>query len=841
MSTLLVLLIARPGIPSEVFSAESAVSSWETYLDCFSVRADKNLQRLKQADPSKFDKNDPRLSLYGSITESANYWRLAQAVKRDDYRTAAVELFDCFEALNPSMAQGLDFHLARPWGLLVYEFNRSNLLTGVRRDRTKQLAEAYLTRFWRYYGNGKSYFEVSCWDNNICQAEVCTASLLARTFPELELSTPVIEFADQFLDRVLTDGDLNENASNYSCLGIVYFLRHLQALGRLEDAGKNPKIKNLIARWRDFMSPAGYMPEIGDSYFYINAYPMDIVLVLEIGARLFNEPSFAAEAARINRLRKTTCGPDMLFRAWGLLELEPYRFDPAAKRSVSGVNRREAPVEGETNWKSVPDKLFLSTGTSTTNSFVLCDLYSQGSHAHEFRRAAINYYEAHGVPLFHETGRRGTTSGDFGNVFWVGLKNEPFPPQVIENAWNTMTIPVNRLQPSETLGLYKLGRTLDFRTFGQRAVQYVQFDNLRLEGTGGTKLIDDFSSSASWHKSVRNETPETVADSTEGISAQRVFWGKYRGGCVLTRFLPKDFQNANIDPNAYQYLKFDYKFVGPQPYASIRGTCFRWMDIGANALDCNVKSCFVAQQDADKTADKNAPTDASATIELENYGGTGNQLVRRILLTCDGALVVVDEFTPAEKSRSLIGAAGTLWQLYSLAERGENWFAAESDGAFPNPEAQQNISKDNKLNQNAFPEKRSLVTFYKPVGAECGIVKRTPHFMHSLKIVDGKQTARHDFYTTYSKRQLNPPAETISGSAQLENVCITAFVVQPISVACSPKTIAEQVRFTDLREAGRKRADLSPADSIDLEISWKSESGKVSRFSFTEDKISRLE
>lgn len=325
----------------------------------------------------------------------------------------------------------------------------------------------------------------------------------------------------EFADRILANGDLNENATNYAPLGTAFFLELLALEGRTQELRKNAGFRNQFSRWRDFAGPAVIFPEIGDAISSTTA-AAGVVMVREAGARLFDDPSFAAEAGGFMQRDNGKPDDDLIFRALPLMELDTYHS--AAKPAAPALSQVQYRAKyGGNGRPTVPDKLILRTGSQPGDAMIMLDLYARGSHAHEFHRPSIAYFEAGGAALFHNLGRRGTTSGNHANVVWLEEAFDRFPGHPKPGVWNTMTIPVNRLQPAERAGEYRLTNRLDFRTFRQPTLKSITFDNLRLEGTGGTLLIDGFESPGLWTRYTRNLPKisiETVDDRTEGVLAR---------------------------------------------------------------------------------------------------------------------------------------------------------------------------------------------------------------------------------------------------------------------------------------------------------------------------------
>ena len=98
--------------------------------------------------------------------------------------------------------------------------------------------------------------------------------------------------------------------------------------------------------------------------------------------------------------------------------------------------------------------------------------------------------------------------------------------------------------------------------------------------------------------------------------------------------------------------------------------------------------------------------------------------------------MIVDTFTAGPRCDGWAG--GQLWQLYTLQERGEDWFASESDGVYT-------------LADGSTAERRMLVKFMTSPGVTIDGERVQPTTMHAPK-ADGSRHRRilHDLLQTSS-------------------------------------------------------------------------------------------
>lgn len=686
-----------------------------------------------------------------------------------------------------------DFHLTRPFGLLTLALADANELTGDRRAEARRWAESLLAWFVKRYATEEKWF-----DCNIALADTIAADCLARAFaadPALP-HADVRRLVDRLGTRIVATGDLNENASNYSSLGICFFLELARLEGWLDLVARSEHFRAMFVRMRDIVSPAGSIPEYGDGYFRAREPRLDFVLLLETATRLYDDGSFRSVARRLVPASAAAIDADSFPRAFALLALEPFTPSRASEPPVSVVHYRRTPGPPAV---SVADKLILRTGTAPGSAMVMLDLYADGSHAHRFKRPSIGYYESAGVPLFHNIGRRGTNSGQCGNSFWAFPDPALFPGHPRENAWNTMSIPATYLaargkSPPDVFprmeasgfcgscapeiaslrsrrlfahsllaagpeaGQRTVSDSLVFRTFRTPGLEMAWFDNLRLEGPAGTILLDGFESPASWHGNIAKKPGvrlRTSDDHTEGMGSQEVNLGIF-GDQFCTRILEQPTSRGMTFAVAdYETVRLDYKFKGRPPHANLRGLFADWIDLGDHPLHCAVASARVEQSAAGAVGD----------LEFADYIAAGSRLRRRIGLVDGGGLVVVDRFTPAPRTAGW--AAGQLWQLYEIAARGPDWFASASDGAYPQADG-------------STSERRMLVKFMVGAGTTIHEERVVPGAMHAPR-ADG---TKHASYHTVASRHL-------VGSAPIT----AAMTVVPLTADDDPAVIADRIRF----------------------------------------------
>ncbi len=86
----------------------------------------------------------------------------------------------------------------------------------------------------------------------------------------------------------------------------------------------------------------------------------------------------------------------------------------------------------------------------------------------------------------------------------------------------------------------------------------------------------------------------------------------------------------------FHTVKFDYKYEGELPHVRLDGWYGKGADLGFAELPCTVADAQARQ----------LGNDAWGRVDFTSYRGTGNELSRRMLLTEEGALIIVDRYQP---------------------------------------------------------------------------------------------------------------------------------------------------------------------------------------------------
>ena len=636
-----------------------------------------------------------------------------------------------------------DFHLLHHFGELALRLKEEHLLDPGQLQELRKLAAAELKNFCVSRDDG---------DYNIRVGQVAGyAGLFAflKDEPFTERAA-VKQRLDDYWNKIAVTGDLDEDASNYDSLGLAFLIDLARLLDRENDLARSPNFRRQFERFRDIVSPAGLIPEYGDAYFSYNGCPLDRIYLLEYAARLYDDPTFLYAARKLyGRPQAGLPDLDTWSRAMPLINMDLSRAQPrmpAGAPSLATYRARQGTAG------PLADKLILRTGLEPGAAMVLMDLYASGSHAHMEKGPSIAYYEVGQVPLFHNLGRHGTRSAITGNLCWALPAAETFPGcWNRENAWHTMTIPCDVLTRHDDQ--FVLASAMSLRNFQERCrnCRYVFFDNLRLEGPAGVKLIDDFDRTAGWDPRLAKRTEVICSDDrTQGAHSQRVAWQAVPSAEFKRQF-PAG-KEVVFSRSQYDTLKLDLKCTGQRPYMHIRGLG-RQIDLGDQVLVSELPEVRVEQRGRD----------AAARLCYASYIHADCTLTRRIVLTAEGYLVVHDVLTPGQSMDGWNG--GTLWQLYDMADKGKDWFCADDDGAYPATAGQKGDSPHlceapsgpygqmgtvPFLSPATVPLRRMLVRYAMPAGARAGVelIRQDCH------VPNPKNRRADHFYTTFVQRKL---------------------------------------------------------------------------------------
>jgi hypothetical protein len=678
--------------------------------------------------------------------------RLEQRTGRTEYREKAAALLA--SALPEVARKPSDFHALRAIALAIQPLRQWGLI----KPPDEQLLKTIAARTWKEFLANPDGSAQGDADHNIHIAEALSCAAFLNFFKDDKTldSAPIRARLERYWSKIKATGDLNEDASNYTGLGIVHCIELAQILGHEEDL-RVPGFRRMFERQRDLFSTTGVLPEFGDGFFHLDRDAFDFLYLCEYAAKVFDDPTFLTVARRLyDPVTFAKAPTDEWCRATALLGLALSTRDPAPLPAASLVNYRATRVTS----KPVVDKLILRNGIEPGSAMVMMDLYASGSHAHPFKGPSVAYYEVDGVPLFHNLGRHRTRSPITGNSFWALEEGCAFPGVWKPGEWFTMSIPVEML-PHDADGALMVGDRLTLRNFENRGTRRLWFDNLRLEGNAGTKLLDGFESAKTWHRNITSAKGINVVTSpehTQGAASQSLNWCVLKGG-AYARMLADDHK-FTFKPGEFDTLKLDVKYEGIRPYLHLRDLCEQ-IDLGDHVLPYTVGSARTEQHGRD----------AFGEVVFSRYVADDARLTRRIVLTAEGCLIIRDQWSAGKSQPKW--TAGQLWQFYAMKEQGKDWFCSEDDGAFNVPDGQGSTKPVTRRMLVKFATDASTETFVEQIN-------------QSYLAPNPKKRPQDKFFTTGSKR-------VVSAGEQAS----FTLVVVPHEPTQDAKSIADGIRFNE--------------------------------------------
>jgi hypothetical protein len=726
-----------------------------SYIDLYKqILADGSKRK-----PAKYDAAD-----YGDVA-----LRLWERTHDAGDRDVAVNYFHLV-LQDPKIM--IDFHVLHHLGEYAWRLKRAGLLSPADEAKITTFAQQQLANFVKSEDDG---------DYNIRMGMVAGYAgflklLEGESFPGRAAAQKRL---DDYWALIRQTGDLDEDASNYDCLGAAFMI-DLARLAGHEDDLKAPGFHRLFERFRAMVSPAGIIPEYGDSYFNYLGMPLDRVYLLEYAAKLYNDPTFLWTARKIYR-RPQSGLPDLdhWSRTMALIDMDLLDAEPQTPPGPpSTVTTRMRRGSAET----FADKLILRTGLEPGAAMIMMDLYASGSHSHPNKGPSIAYFESDQVPLFHNMGRNHTRSAIAGNLVWaMPAAAGRFPGcWDRDGEWFTMRIPVSLL--TRTGEEITLGKQLTLRNFQEfnHNTKTLWFDNLRFDGPAGTRMVDDFDSGEGWSPLLKKLTQveSDTSDKTQGVASQKIAWSPLPSDGFQRRFTTTP---APASVNQYDELKLDLKYEGARPMMHIRDLG-QQIDLGDQSMVASPPDAGVEQRGGD----------AYGRIHYAHYLRDDSQLTRSIVLTPEGVLFVHDVLTPGPSMEGW--NAGTLWQLYQLQDKGNDWFCSQDDGTYPPAE----------LGVPSPQPRQMLVRF----DAEPGALIQEETVKQTYYDPNPRQRKPEQFSTTYIQQKVHPE----------QPVEFNYVVVANNPSAGSPKDTAQSIVFDPASNAEQARVSVEESSGRPLVI-----------------------
>lgn len=502
-------------------------------------------------------------------------------------------------------------------------------------------------------------------------ARAAGLALAAQTLPDVPEARVWRAAAEDVWTRWNRQHDTTENAACYNGISLTFLFLLGDALGKTDEL-KDPAVRQMFERFRDQISPHGFMPEYGDSgdarWAMLHCWG-NWVCSMERAGSTYRDPTF--RAAAVGMFKAAGRPPaedadeemlDAMNTAYALCLAEEWRdrqLHPRPIEAASSVSYRREPGNDH-----APDKLTLAPSRRDGSPFAMSELFARSYHAHEDQLGALLYYEVGGVPLLHGLGYHNREAGE-ANLVLMRPPDEPFPfghPPAAAGVWHEASLPLKRLPAVRgESGSQPNLRHFDKLTFrvSEDGPVDLSLANLRLVGPKGELSLDDFQRTGCWHSGrqaiVPGPTPEQPA---LRISCQR-------GTCFIWR---AGF-NMTVSLADYDRIKFSWMMRGHKQGWS-RSLLLR---VDESPNDFHVAIRPQAANIVDARVDAHGG-DQFGQFTADSWFTEDTRLVRRMVLLAEGPLVVVDELTPGRQADGWV--AGPLWHLRSKPPQGGNWFDA---------------------------------------------------------------------------------------------------------------------------------------------------------------------
>jgi hypothetical protein len=406
-------------------------------------------------------------------------------------------------------------------------------------------------------------------------------------------------------------------------------------------------------------------------------------------------------------------------------------------------------------------------------------VYGQGSHAHPYQRPQVTYYEADGVPFYWNMGRR-VESPVASTSFWIARNDRDFINGVKPFQWNTAEFDLKEVL-EDTGSKVSLNEAHLLFATSVSAGRVLLLDNCRLIGSKGERLLNGFEKSWSAKKSESSFSASLTLNATQGEKALRVVRNKEKGTGKNAYFsFPLDDGALQFGSGDYDRLAIDFRVETLDGLPS-RISLHRLGQ--ATGGDLDVKQQFRGASMDSHLLDAKAfqlGRNAYGETQFSKYIEQDVEVRRQFLLASDGVLFIRDTCTPLPGKKGFNG--GQLWNLYTLGERGADWFVCRPVGSqFSRQDRRQ--PEQHRLTPESDETKpdRILVKFMNQPGLNCGV--------HGFPTEEGAHKPEVQIAYGY--------APLIAGKANQ-----FAMVVIPLYANQNAQTVAESVAFSQDTEAG---------------------------------------
>ena len=503
--------------------------------------------------------------------------------------------------------------------------------------------------------------------NNQTMLRACGLELAAQVWPALPQARQWHAYALQISSLLAQIEDIPENAPNYNSLDLVGTWL-LADLLKQPDLTTKPGIAAMYRRYRDQVSPLGFIAPYGDSGTATRPvdpdWPMNspwahYVAAFERAARAYRDPTLRWAATRLAQAGARHMPLDAGYTDIESLFYFSFAADWAETRLVprTPVLGSQVLMRRDEHSTNTCDKLILAPSRQPGAPFVMADLYSRGAHGHVNQHGAITYFECHDTPLLTALGYNNREPAQ-ANLVLLAPAEAPFPHSpggFVPEVWHEASLPTERLPlPDESQPFLRRIDKLNFRiTAGRQGVVF-SAAHLRLAGSDQPVLtLDDLSDAQGW-----GGQPTAAA---EGL-----VWHVAPG----VQFLEKAGFGKTFDCRMYPRLMVRWKLSNNDEQA--RPIILR-VHSGDKSLDYHVQA---AQLEPTLVSAQVEERDGvqRGTLRYTGWFTADTTLCRQLALLPTGALIVRDTLVPGPLARGMV--AGPLWHMAAtnVPASGPNWF-----------------------------------------------------------------------------------------------------------------------------------------------------------------------
>lgn len=513
-------------------------------------------------------------------------------------------------------------------------------------------------------------------------ARAAGLAFAAQTWPNASRAGQWNQYAADFFNKVVANGDITENAMNYEYICSFYLWHLADKLGRANELD-NEIFKKVFDRYCDYVAPSGKIADYGDSGGFTGDvdWPMlsttdgFIVPAFYRAAEVYNEPKFQWAGRKIYEMIYdkepfTQQGYTALVPLYAMTYIEDWNssdIQPAIADFSSKITSRKYRTYLGSPVSYYSDKLLLGNSKQDGSPFVMSDLFTpHGSHTHINQQASINYFEYDGVPLlttngYHAWGPEGS------NLCIIRPSADDFPhqqPLYQSMRWYTAEVPLSNIRSYGREGQIQFDQ-INFRiTNASGGAIAFRFDNMRLSSSAGELMIDDFETTTGWN--FGGSGSAITYDKTEGDKCVQIAFNS--DGTYFNR---KGYGLTTVDLDQYTHIKLDWK--ASSAITTVRPFIFRIESTDQTLMSDFHVDFLQMSTERDYSFAAQNESFSYGTIRCDQYFTPDTKFARRMLMTNDGVLIVRDDMLPQEGAAGR--DAGPLWNLSSSAQpySGGNW------------------------------------------------------------------------------------------------------------------------------------------------------------------------